>query len=726
MPLPCRPMLASLEEAPLQSEHFAYEPKYDGIRTIVELGSSGGEGAVHLYSRLGNDKTSQFPEVARALRQFGSGIKAGVVLDGELVALDASGEPAGFQRLQGRIHLTRADDIGRAGGTVPVAFIAFDILRDGASDLTGLPLTARRARLERVFGNTGSPLLRLSEFVPLDGRALYQRALDRGWEGLVAKHLDSRYRAGRRSPDWRKLKITLEQEFVVAGWTEPRGSRDGFGALLLGVYDGRPAPSGRRASKGDLVYVGRAGTGFSEAELRRVLALLKPLETSTSPFRETPASNERPHWVRPQLIAQVRFTEWTGDGRLRHPVYLGLRDDVEPRSVEAEGGRRKAALTRPTRPNAERRTPNAEARPAAARRPSAAGRKPAADRRPPNAESREPPAAGRKPAAEVWRGPSGPRTAGGDLPAQLDAIETKRGEALVTLPDGLLLKVGNLDKVFWPASGLTKGDLLRYYAAVAHVLLPVLDDRPLVMKRLPNGVRGKSFYQQRAPDEVPAGVRVETLAGDTDVPSRLIGGSLISLLYMAQLAAISQDPWFSRVSSLACPDFVALDLDPMPGVTFEQVLDVARWVHEELEALGVPGFPKTSGADGLHVYVPLQPGTRYETAVLFCQLLATLVAQKHPKEATVVRNVQSRGRRVYVDYLQNVRGKTLACAYSARGSDFAGVSTPLAWKEVDEGVEREAFTIETVPRRLAKVGDLWAGLRQAEGVDLREIVKARG
>ncbi len=351
-------------------------------------------------------------------------------------------------------------------------------------------------------------------------------------------------------------------------------------------------------------------------------------------------------------------------------------------------------------------------------RPRGGRKRPAARRRPP-AASRRPQAAWHRPCgaglqarerlAATWR-------------RRYSSVEERGGEAIVTLPDGLRLKVGNLDKIFWPASGLTKGDLLRYYAAVAPVLLPVLDDRPLVMKRLPNGVRGQAFYQQRAPEDVPEGVRVQTLPDD-EVPSRLIGGSLISLIYMAQLAAISQDPWFSRVASLQCPDFVAIDLDPMPGVTFEQVLDVARWVHEELDSLAVPGFPKTSGADGVHVYVPLQPGTRYDTALLFCQLLATLVAQKHPKDATVTRSVHARGRKVYVDYLQNVRGKTLAAAYSARGSDFAGVSTPLTWKEVDKGIEREAFTIETVPKRLAKVGDLWAGLRQAKGVDLQEFVK---
>jgi bifunctional non-homologous end joining protein LigD len=277
--------------------------------------------------------------------------------------------------------------------------------------------------------------------------------------------------------------------------------------------------------------------------------------------------------------------------------------------------------------------------------------------------------------------------------------------------------------VFWPDQGYTKGDLLRYYTAVSPALLPNLADRPLVMKRLPNGIRGKAFYQQRAPEDAPAGVRVETLPDDSEVPSRVIGGSLKLLLYMTQLGAVSQDPWFSRVDSRLCPDHVALDLDPMPGIRFTEVLDVARWAHDELQALGVEGYPKTSGADGLHIYVPLPPDTPYDTAVVFCQLLATLVAQKHPKLATVTRSVHARGRKVYVDYLQNVRGKTLATAYSARASEYAGVSAPLRWEEVHAGIEREDFNLRSMPDRIHEVGDLWAGLRRSRGVNLRGLVE---
>ena len=707
-------MLALLADAPLQDPDLAYEPKYDGIRAIVEVRAGGRPDGVRLFSRNGNDKTRQFPELARTLSEYGRRLKAGVVLDGEIVALDRDGEPAGFQRLQGRIHLTSEAEALRASREAPAAFIAFDILEDGGEDLRPLPLTARRARLERVFGNTGSPLLRLSEFVPADGRALYARAAARGWEGVVVKHLQSHYKPGQRTPDWRKLKITRAQEFVVGGWTEPRGTRGHLGALLLGVYDGDA-----------LEYVGHTGAGFSGAELQRVSKQLLALEIPKSPFRTKPKSNERPHWVEPRLVAQVRFTEWTADDKLRHPTYLGLRDDVDPRSVRRETGTENGE--RRTK-NEEQRTENAERRTA----PKTAGVKAGAvtKTRPAGeakaAATRTRPAGQAKTGAARKKAPLAGAKWSAALVDQLNAIQEAGGDGVLDLPDGARLNVGNLDKVFWPGLGLTKGDLLRYYAQVAPVLLPVVDDRPLVMKRLPNGVRGKAFYQQRAPDDPPPGVRVETMPGDAEVPSRLIGGALITLLYMAQLAAISQDPWFSRVASPGCPDHVAIDLDPMPGVTFAQVLDVARWVHDELEARGIPGFPKTSGADGLHIYIPLRPGTPYDTAVLFAQLVATVVAQKHPRQATVTRSVHARGATVYVDYLQNVRGKTLAAAYSVRGSDYAGVSTPLAWEEVHEGIEREDYTILTVPARLREVGDLWAGLRRSNGVDMRRVLDRWG
>lgn len=666
-----KPMLASLDEAPLADPHLVYEPKYDGVRVIAEVRPGH---PVRLWSRLGNDKTTQFAEVAGALAAWGRRLHDAVVLDGEVVALDQDGRPTGFQHLQGRIH--GAAPSAAADGP-RLAFIAFDVLRAAGHDLREQPLHERRSVLEHLMpaARQRPGTLRISEQVRGDGRALYAQAMASGWEGLIAKHIDSRYKSGKRTPDWRKLKIVHEQEFVIGGWTEPRHARTHFGALLLGVYDGDR-----------LVYVGHIGTGFDEGELDRVKAQLTPRAQRECPFTPVPKTNERPHWVRPDLVAQVKFTEWTADGKLRHPVYLGLRDDKAAREVRRETATRLHASTRARLPQPVAQT---------ARRPSSKQPEPL-------------PAV-----AEVTA-----------LVSALDELEDARRDATIQLADGRTIAVTNLHKPFWPALKLTKGDLFRYYAQVSHVLLPVIADRPLVMKRLPNGITGAPFYQHRASDP-PPGVRVASVpaaaseAGAHDVGRpHIIGGDLLTLLYTTQLAAISQDPWFSRVQSPASADYAALDLDPSDGVSFAQVLDVARAIRDELAAIDAYCVPKTSGASGLHIYVPLPAGTPYEAGLLFCQIIATVVAHKHPRIATVERSVRARGKRVYIDVLQNSMGKTLASAYSVRASAYAGVSTPLSWDEVEAGVDREDFTMRTVPARLASVGDLWAGLRASPGVDL--------
>jgi bifunctional non-homologous end joining protein LigD len=687
-------MLAILADHSRRDPAFVYEPKYDGIRALASVEPGGRAEGVALYSRLGNEKSAQFPEVVRGLAAFAKARTAPLVLDGEIVALDEQGTPAGFQQLQGRIHVASGVPAGQ-----PVAFIAFDILRDGDDDLCDLPLVERRARLEKVFSRSRSTVIRLGEQVRDDGEAMWDRAKAQGWEGLIAKRAAAPYRAGKRSPDWMKLKLVVTQEFVIGGWTEPRGTRTHFGALLLGVYDGDA-----------LVYVGHTGAGFDGKELDKVYRLLRPLETKGCPFRETPKTNERPHWVTPSLVAEVKFTEWTGDDKLRHPTYMGLRDDVEATKVTRE---KKAPGTRTAA------TPRRKGLPAGQGfSPADKGASPAP----------KTPAAARRPKAKAQR--PEPVVLSAELSAlvdQLQDLEDRRKDGRIVLPDGDHLEVTNLRKVFWPGLALTKGDLLRYYVRVAPAILPVVEDRPLVMKRLPNGIEGKAFYQQRAPSPVPKGVRVEELESDTDVPNRLVGGSLKTLLYMAQIAAISEDPWFSRVQSPAEADSAAIDLDPGEGVTFETVLDVARWVRDELAVLGAESYPKTSGSEGLHIFLPLPPGTPYEAGMLYCQIVATMVAMKHPKQATVERTVRARPKgTVYVDYLQNIEGKTLACAYSARGSDYAGASAPLTWDEIDAGVDRRDFTILTVPTRLAEVGDLWKGLRESKGIDFHAVERYLG
>ncbi len=670
-------MLATLADGPLQGDGWVYEPKYDGIRAIAVLDP---RGSVRLWSRLGNEKTTQFPDIATALARVARAFGKPVVLDGEIVALDARGNPAGFQTLQGRIHLIGSADIARASGAAPTAFIAFDILRDGATDLRPLPLGERRAKLEARMMRLRDPRVRISEQAAGDGRALYERASKEGWEGLIAKDVRSPYQSGRRSPAWRKLKLVKRQEFVVGGWTEPRQTRTHFGALLLGVYD----------DAGALQYVGHMGTGFDQKELARVHALLKARETRESPFAARVKTNEPAHWVRPDLVAEVKFSEWTSEGRLRHPVYLGLRDDKRAEGVGREGSR------------------------------GSRGSK----------------------GSKGSRGSRGSRGSSSivvnqsnlsNLSNLLLALESSRKDGTVELPNGDRVGVTNLSKVFWPQGTITKGELLRYYVEVSPYLLPAVQDRPLVMKRFPNGIKGQAFYQQQQRrEQPPAGVRIEALPDEVDPigeagARRFVGGSLTTLLYMAQIAAISQDPWFSRVQSPLDADYAAIDLDPADGATFARVLDVARWVRDELQRVGIPGYPKTSGASGLHIYIPLPPHTSYESGQLLCRIVATMVATRHPKAATVERAVRARPRgTVYVDYLQNILGKTLATAYSARASTFAGVSTPLEWREVDAGVDPRDFTVRTAPARFREKGDLWAGLRTGKPADLHAVLKKYG
>ncbi len=671
------PMMARIGTAVPDGEGWTFEPKYDGIRVLAYVTTT----SAALITRNGKDKAAQFPEVTKALRRLASKAKRPLVLDGEIVAL-VDGAPARFQELQQRMGVKDPHAIATLERRMPAALMVFDLLVDGDDVLVREPWTTRRARLEQRMRRRTSPHLRVGETVPGDGGAMLRAARNAGWEGIIAKRTQARYEPGGRSGAWLKLKVQYQQEFVVGGYTEPRRSRPYLGALLLGYYD---------ADR--LIYVGHTGGGFTRAQLHDMYERLRKLERKTSPFAESPKTNERPHWVRPQVVVEVKFNEWTADGKLRQPIFLGVRDDKDPHDVGLEAHSVQEVASTAARGSVRKRP-----RATAAATTSGHTRRARAD------------------------------TAAEALGVQLDAIEHRGGGGTLQVARGQELHVTNLDKVFFPHEGITKGDLMRYYVQMATSVLPVMRDRPLVLKRFPDGIDGEAFFQQKAPDHVPDEVRVEAVHGDGGATQeRIVGGDLATLLYTVQLGSISVDPWHSRVQSLDQADYTILDLDPGPRAPFRRVVEVALMVRAEMDELGLRGAIKTSGATGLHIVLPMPARTSYETALLVAQIVATRVATAHPKEATVVRAVGDRlPAAVYVDYLQNVRGKTVAAAYCVRAHPGATVSTPLDWNEVVPELDPRSFTVRTMPARLAMTGDLWtrAIRRRNTASALRAVAEA--
>jgi bifunctional non-homologous end joining protein LigD len=663
------PMYASIGSE-IPGEGWTFEPKYDGVRVLAFATPT----AVKLVTRNGKDKAKQFPEIVDALKTLSRRARRPMVLDGEIVAL-IDGEPARFQELQSRMHVQNTHIIERHASSAPSALILFDILMDGDEVLIHEPWSERRARLLKRVEKHVTPQLRITESAESNGKKMLEQARKQGWEGVIAKRVDSRYEPGNRSRDWLKLKIEFRQEFVVGGYTEPRNSREHIGAILLGYFD-----------KDKFIYAGHTGGGFSRQGLGDMYRRLKPLERKTSPFSETPKTNEKAHWVEPKIIVEVKFSEWTADRRLRQPIFLGVRDDKEPKEVGVE----KTSVQKKVGKGA--RIAKSEERQSVA------------------ARARTTPAKGtRATSARTTSRKSKTKINTGSLIEQLTEIENKRGDATLDFGDGRTLKVSNLDKVFFPKEKYTKGDVMRYYSRIADFILPTMQDRPLVLKRFPNGIDGESFYQQKASETTPREIRVEEIVTDNgERQPRYIGGDLLTLLYTIQLGAISVDPWHSHVPTLEYADYTIIDLDPGPRANFQRVVQVAHWAKEVIDSFGLHAAIKTSGSEGLHIYLPLPPRTPNEAATLVAQVIATKVASAHPKEATIERMVKARGAAmVYVDYLQNIQGKTVAGPYCVRAKPGATVSAPLRWFELTEELDPRDFHLGNAAERFEKIGDIW-------------------
>src|SRR5438034_1636688 len=604
------PMLAETREQPFSKPGWLFELKLDGYRVRAAREQE----EARLLTRKGNDIAAAFPELAHALAAFPF---EGFILDAELVVPDEGGRPS-FQLLQNRAKVSRALEVRRAAVESPAVLYAFDLLAFEGYDLRPLPLERRKALLEQIVPSVG-PIKYLSHFEK-DGEALYEQVVKMGLEGIVAKKADAPYRTGR-SPNWLKIRADRTDDFVVVGFTRPKGSRSGFGALDLGAYE-----------DGKLVYAGRAGSGFTAAQLKDVSAALER-SVQAQPAFEGPVPPDKGHtWVEPSLVVEVRYKEGTNEGLLRQPVLLHLRDDNEPTECVTRG-------------HGERETGN---------------------------ESEA------------------------TFPVSPVPFPEERRE----------VRFSNLDKVFWPDEGYTKGDLIEYYRAISPWMLPYLVDRPLVLTRFPDGINGKSFFQKDAPEYAQAFVRTVTIWSE-DSQRELdyfVCDNESSLLYIANMAAILLHVWSSRVESLEAPDWCILDLDPKDA-PFTDVVTVAKAVKALCDDIGLPTGIKTSGSTGLHVLIPLGRQVTYEQSRTLGGLLARVIAAELPEIATVTRQVQKRGGKVYLDYVQNGHGRLLVAPYSVRPLPGAPVSMPLKWSEVTPKLDIKKFTIKTAPARMKKLGE---------------------
>ena len=593
-----RPMLASLAKSVPHGEGWTYEVKFDGFRALAYVHNS----ECKLLSRNEKELNGRFPDVAKALVKAVKSPNA--VVDGEICRIDPTGRTS-FSELQ--------------QGSGPLVFYAFDLLELDGEPLLDLPLTERKSRLRKLLDKRVTTVAFSEDFD--DGDALFEVAQAQGLEGLIAKRADSTYKQGKRTRDWLKVKTENNEEFVVTGYTRGGGRRaDTFGALVLAVNEGD-----------ELRYVGNVGTGFDDAEIDKLLRLLRPLHRDTPPFTVAPkmprVRKGDVQWVEPQLVAQVRFGEWTHDDHLRHPAYLGIRED--------------------------------------------------------------------KSAGEVTR----------EQPIA-DVIRLGKRE----------LRLSNLDKPFWPDEGITKGDLLRYYQAIAPTVLPHIRQRPFTMRRYPDGAYGKAFFQKDAPTHMPDWIpRHRALVSTRDkartkkwVEFPVVDDEL-GLLWMVNMGCIDLNTWYSRVDKPDRPDFCLFDLDPTPEVPWAQTIEVALILKALLDQLGLVSFPKTSGGKGFHVLVPLDRRSTFEQSRAFSEVVAGAIARAHPKLATTEWS-KARRRGVLIDSNQNGEGKTIASVYSVRPKPNAPVSTPLRWDEVDDKLNPSIYTMPVVLERVQTLGDVYADL----------------
>lgn len=647
MPEDIKPMLATLVDKPVDDEGWQYEVKWDGFRALAYMN----KGHAELRSRNNKVFNEKFYPVLQALQEWG----VNAVVDGEIIVINEKGMPD-----FGALQAWRSEADGE------LIYYVFDILWLEGNDFMKITLSNRRNILQQIVPKEG--IIRLSETFEVTGTEFFRQADKIGLEGIVAKKIDSLYTPDVRSKDWLKIKTEKQQEVVIAGYTRNENSPRKISALLMGVYE-----------KGDLIFIGPVGTGFSDKMQVQIIEKLKSLETKKCPFREVPAYNKpsrfRPNpskakvvWVKPTLVAEIGYRTVTSDGALRHPSFKRLRENKEAKEVTWEQPLHTTEIVEEANPLKDKF--------------SSAGKK--RDRK---------------------------------------TLLNPKDETQVRNINGHDLKFTNLSKIYWPEEGVTKRDMFNYYYEVVPYMLPYMKDRPQTLNRFPNGIYGKSFYQKDVTGKAPSWIETYKYFSEGDQREKhfLVCTDEASLLYIASLGCIEMNPWSSRVDSPDNPDWCIIDLDPDKN-TFDQVVEAARVTHQVLEAIGVPSYCKTSGSTGLHIYIPLGAKYSYEESKEFGRAIVKIVHAEIPSFTSIERLTSNRKGKMYLDFLQNRPQATVAGPYSLRPRPGAPVSMPLHWQEVKKGLSLKDYHIGNAIRRLKEQGDLFKGVL-SKGIDIQKALK---
>ena len=629
LPATFKPQLATLVDTAPPGDEWAYEIKFDGYRMLIRIDHRAAKHPVRIDTRAGNDWSAKFSKQVDALAQLEI---ESAWLDGEAVVLDHNDVP-NFQALQNAFDANRPQDI---------VIYLFDVPYLNGYDLRAVPLVQRRAILHALLEGADGRVLRFSEDFAFSAEDLLKSACDMALEGIIGKRRDSHYTSGRTST-WIKLKCRHRQEFVIGGYTEPAGSRAAFGALLLGVHD----------SKGKLQYAGRVGTGFDAALLRAVKKELDALETSRMPFASAPRERSRTpvHWVKPSLVCECNFAEWTNERIVRQASFVSLRDDKPARQIVRETPREGADV----QPNPTERSAATTANPSATRKRA---------------------------------------------PKQAPAVDAPSSIAGV--------KISHPERVIDKQTGARKIDLVQYYESVADWLLPHLTHRPVSLVRAPEDIGGELFFQKHSQKlAIPNVTQHPGL--DPGHPPLISIDTIKALIGAAQMGTVELHTWNALASNIEKPDRVVFDLDPDPALGWDKMIEAAQLTRTLLDELGLVSFCKTSGGKGFHVVVPLSRQAGWDEVKAFSQAVAQHMAATLPKHFAAKMGPQNRKRKIFVDYLRNSRGSSTVAAFSARARPGLGVSVPLAWEEVSSTTGGDQWNIANLQGRLESLRqDPWA------------------